>query len=257
MKEVDDGSGNQAVGAPSVPDPDNGKINKDMKGLVYQGGAPVEEASSPSEDSFGGDQPKKERKKGEKDPLMSAESDTILNFTEKDSRFKAVALFIIAVVVIGVVAYFVLHSNVLKSSITVKTTSTIGSNSATTTVGHNYNKTVIGQLDLLYNYTGPTTKNGVKCSYTMTSTVSNYNGHFNATQNFPITYSVSSSACPLNINKIVAITPGFKIVSITGGISNPPLPSALPAQSSTYFVITFQAPPFSYSGPLSISFYES
>ena len=50
MKEADDGAGSQGAANASSPDKGNGKIDKDMKGLVYQGD--VTGSSSISSDTY-------------------------------------------------------------------------------------------------------------------------------------------------------------------------------------------------------------
>jgi hypothetical protein len=254
MKEADDGAGQQAEPNPAGSEPDNGKLSKDMKGLVYQGGPAGEEPSGQMPESYPEEEPNIGGAK-EKGPPLSAESSTILNFTEKDSRLKAIILFAIVVVIIVAVAYLVLHSKVINTSKTVSTTSTIWtSNTPTTTVAPNFNKTDIMNIDVLYNYTGPPAVNGLNCGKTKTSTVDTYSKYLNASQTFVIYDTEHTSNCALTIRKYVALTPGFKVLAVTPV----PTPFTIPGNSSSEEIgIEIRAPPFNYTGQLSLRIDEN
>jgi hypothetical protein len=246
MKEADEGIGGSNAAGPAEPD----KADKDMKGLVYQGHSGGDSAPpKPVELYPDGEGP--EPKRG-KDEEMSAESSTILNFTESDTKLRTIAIMVIVALVIVGIAYFVLHSKV-SVPVTIKTTSTIGKNAPTTTVGPNYNRTVIANLDILYNYTGPkNSTSNLPCGETRFSDVQSYVNRLNASATFLLQDTENSHNCQLTISKIVATTPGFKVLTVS-----PSTPDTIPSNSSTQLVITIRAPPFNYTGPLSLTIDEN
>lgn len=272
MKEADDGSGRRAAAGPGPNEPTNGKIDKDMKGLVYQGGVPEDSepqqgdqyptdstTSEPKEDKEGkeGEGEKAGEYKGVSAPEGSKE-DSILTFTEKDNKGKVIALIVIVAIIIVGVAYLLLHSSLAKGHTTTITKTTISGNTPTTTIAAvvNHNKTVISGIDLLYNYSGPKKINNTNCQFNTRSIVIGYSAHLNASTVFfasssQLTYH-TSAYCPLVIKNIVATTPGFRIVSV-----EPSLPVHIPAYSQVTLTIRISTPPFNYTGPLSITINEN
>ena len=69
-----------------------------MKGLVYQGHSGGDDAAPKPVELYPDGQeaePKGEKEKGKKgEPAMSAESSTILNFTESDNKFRTIAILV-------------------------------------------------------------------------------------------------------------------------------------------------------------------
>lgn len=252
MKEAGTNPDQDKPAPSSGQEPGNGKSEKDMKGLVYQGGEPIQSGDS---SSYQGDEAPPEEPKPAKTNVQSTESD-ILTFTEKDSRVKVIALVIIAIVIIAVVAYLVINSKLLSFSPAKKTTvtTTVASSNtpSTTTIVPNHNKSVMINLDVLYQYSGPSSINGTNCNKNSVSDVSPYSATFNASSTFLLYNQQSSGRCPLTITKITATTPGFKIVS-----STPSTPVSIPASSSVYMILTISTPPTNYTGPLSLTISET
>jgi hypothetical protein len=251
MKEADDDATPPPGPPPAGSDSGNDKLSKDMKGLVYQGESPGGDAPAP--DTFPEDEPNIGGAKA-KGPEMSAESNTILNFTEKDSRLKAIGLFAIIVVIIIGVGFLVLHSKAItpsKGSSSTTTNQNLYSNAPTTSIpAPNLNKTILQNIDVFFNYTGPASLHNQSCGQSKRSTVSSYSNRLNASQTFTIYDTESTGVCALTITKYIAVTPGFKIVSITPT----PTPFTIPGNdSSEYVILTIRAPPFNYTGPLSIA----
>ena len=246
MREAGGDPGPGISAASAANDPSSGKADKDMKGLVYQGGEiPTNDPYQPDSDLGGA--------KADKAPVPP-EGESILNFTEKDSKTKAIALFLIAVVVIIGIAYLVINSKMLQSSITISTsTSTISSaNAPTTTMAFNANKSAIFNIDVLYNYTGPSSIGGVSCLKSSSSKVETYTKVVNASSIFYLYMYETSGRCALTITKISATTKGFRVMSV-----NPTLPIKLPANSSdVYIIMKVAAPSFNYTGPLSLTINE-
>ncbi len=251
MKEADDGLGqNAAAGGTTPPDHANGKIDKDMKGLVYAGETrdpPIE-----ANDYSPADTTSTEEKKEPQDDTVQPheKEETILNFTEKEDKSKLIILIVVAAIIIIGVVYLALHAKGAKVTVTIPTTTVAGK--STTTIGPNYNKTSVLNIDLLYNYTGPNKLNNTSCGKSKTSTVKSMNARYNGSTTFYLYDTENSGYCPLSINKIVATTPGFRIISVT-----PSLPSPIPAHSSIYLIIKVQTPTFNYTGPLSITINEN
>ena len=247
MKEAGDNSGQGVSAASPDQEPTNGKAEKDMKGLVYQGGTPP-----PSEDAYHETEPVLEETKEDKEAIPPHESDSILTFSEKDSRTKAIILFVVVVIIIIGVAYLALHSKVLKGSITTSTTIPKTSNTPTTTIRPNLNKSAVFNLDILYNYTGPASFNGADCGKSKISTVQSYRANLNASTTFYLNDTEGSGGCPLIISKIFATTPGFKVISV-----NPATPLNMPTNSRIYLIIKLSAPLYNYTGPLSLTINEN
>jgi hypothetical protein len=252
MKEADDPTGQNAGAANSTPpDHANGKVEKDMKGLVYAGDTrepPPETESYISPEPTSPDMPKPS---AEDTVEPHEKEETILNFTEKEGKGKLIILIIIAAVIIIGVVYLALHAKGAKVTVTIPTTTVVGK-PTTTVAGPNYNKTSVLNIDLLYNYTGPNKMNNTSCGKSKVSTVKSLNAKYNGTTTFYLYDSESSGYCPLSINKIVATTPGFKVISVT-----PSLPSSIPAYSSIYLIVKVQTPTFNYTGPLSMTINEN
>jgi hypothetical protein len=276
MKESDDGTGRRATGKPAPENPKDGKAEKDMKGLVYQGGG-VPEAEVPKDEAHPGEthpldglegEPKGETAdelKGEKgEDLINGEKpnpeenkdENILTFTEKEGgRGKLIVLAIVIVIIIIAVIYLVLNPPKLGGSATTTlhtTTIVGGKTTVTTTIPHNHNASFLANLDLLHNYTGPATLNKTSCGKSMQSTVDGLNVRYNQSTQFYIHDTEASGYCPLTITSIKVTTPGFRIVSV-----NPLLPIKIPHYSSVYIIVKLQAPTFNYTGPLSITINEN
>ncbi len=198
MKESDDGTGRRATGKPAPENPKDGKAEKDMKGLVYQGGG-VPETEVPKAEAYPGETPPPEGLEGEPkgettgelkdetvEDLTTGEKpnpeenkeENILTFTEKEGgKGKLVVLAIVVVIIIIAVVYLVLNPPKLGgSTTTLHTTTIVGGNTiATTTISHNHNVSYLANLDLLHNYTGPATLNKTSCGKSMQSTVYSLN----------------------------------------------------------------------------------
>jgi hypothetical protein len=243
---------NSDQGQPTpTPDqePGNGKAEKDMKGLVYA--EPVQPGDSPYKE----EEAPTEEPKPDKGGTQSPEGDSILTFTEKDSRGKIVMIAIIAVIIIAIVAYLVINPKVLSlSPIKQSSTTTVASSNSpsTTTIKPNPNQSNLVNLDLLYQYSGPVSINGTNCGGKSVSTVKSFSTTFNASSTFLYSLTQSSGSCPLTITKIAATTPGFKVVSIT-----PSMPISIPSGSSVYLVMTIATSPNNYTGPLSLTVSEN
>ncbi len=251
MKEAEGDQDQPVPLAQPAQEPANGKAEKDMKGLVYQGGGPPPTDYPAPEAEPAPEEPAK----GDKDAAPPHESDSILTFTEKDSRTKVIVLFALVVVIIIGVAYLALHSKALKTSITLSTSTVPNSspsNSPTTTVLPNLNKSAVYNLDILYDYSGPPSFNGADCGKSSTSTVQSYRANLNASTDFYLYDTEKSGLCPLTIGKIAATTPGFRVLSV-----NPATPLNMPANSSSYLIIKLSAPPYNYTGPLSLTISEN
>jgi hypothetical protein len=271
MKESDDGTDRQASGKPASTDPKNSKADKDMKGLVFQGGGPPDAPTG--EAPYSAEPEQKEElnsEKGEEAGAMAGEAgkegkeqgkdDSILTFTEKDNnKGKLIVLAVVVVLIAIGVAYLVIHPPKLGGPPTTTTVkNTIAANVPKTTIPRNNNKSIISSIDLTRNYTGPTKIGTTNCNRATASVVYSYSKTYNALVTFylpaglgGLTY-ISSEACLLNINRIVATTPGFQVIAI-----NPMLQQAIPAYSSKAFTIQLSVPSYNYTGPLSITVYEN
>lgn len=252
MKEADDGLGEQPAAGPEAG---NGKIDKDMKGLVYQGGVPLD--STPvSSDTYPIDpptssvEPTEEKESGYKGIASpdGAKGDSILNFSEKtEGKGKIIALIIIGIIIVIGVVYLVTHSHVGTPKITIPTT-TISRNAPTTTIYKSTAKSTILNLDILYNYTGPATINKTSCGKAQQSVVQSYSNRVNGSSTFLLYQTASSGNCPFTISKIYSTTPGFKVISV-----EPSIPQTIPAHSNIYFIMTISTPQINYTGPLSLT----
>ncbi|MDE1865417.1 MAG: hypothetical protein KGH94_02130 [Candidatus Micrarchaeota archaeon] len=267
MKESDESSSNQESGSQNAK-PANGKAEKDMKGLVYQGDdqpsdTPSQEDSYTAEPASEGEEKPAEDKMGEPgEPSTKQGSEDILTFTEKDNKAKLIIIAAIAIIIIVAVGYLFLHGAKPSKSVTttVTTKNSVTVKSSTTTVPRplNPNKTRVLNIDQVVNYNGPTTVNKTRCTYTTQDRVFNYNARFNASSKFYLPENVgglsyiNSNTCPRRITRIVTSTPGFSIVSIS-----PSLPQNLPPNSAISFNIQVQTPAFNYTGPLVITYYTS
>ena len=236
MKEAEDADAKPTGPSQGAAAPSDEKLDKDMKGLVYQGEPQESEAPQPEQP---GAPEEKHIEEGIEKGQIPSEGGNILDFSEKEgSRLRIILLLAIVVIIIVAVAYLVLHAKGRKSSITI-TTTIKGSNTPTTTIsGPNFNKTAIINIDVLYNYTGPSTNNyNRSCGKSKYSTVESYTNRLNASTTFYLYDQEESGLCSLTISKYVITTPGFRVISVV-----PQTPFTLPANSSKYVILKVLVP---------------
>jgi hypothetical protein len=255
------------------PPPSVDKSDKDMKGLIYQGGdlgvqpqpPPISYTIGPKQPAAPQGEPTSEEDKpavglyeepAEKPPeegeAKLEESDAIKNtfieVSEKEGRSRAILIAIVAIALIAIVAYILISSRT-----PVKTTTTTIRPKGSTTIAQansvaSLNTTFINNMDISYIYTGPTTVGNTNCGVYTHSTVNNYNILLNASAQFERSITTYSANCNLTVVNISVQTPGFRIVSII-----PPFPHTIPAGGSSWYnLITFQAPSANFTGPLTL-----
>ena len=178
---------------------------------------------------------------------------------EQGNKIKILVVLGLAVVLVVVLLLLVPHLTSHSGAPSTKSSSTTtvgqnGKNAAppTTTIpnGSTASKpydVVITNVDDIFNYTGPSTKNQTKCNYASYSKYLTYSNIVNSSTEFPGSWIAASGACPMTIEGIYADSPGFGVVSV-----NPSLPITLPPNSNIYFSLTFRSPKGSYDGPLTV-----
>lgn len=234
------------------------KHDKDLKGLVFQGGEQKEQPegfddiSNPptghSEDNKGLDKPVggigASTKGEDNEPDITTES--YMDISEKGGISKTIIVAVVAIAIIAIVAYILLSSH--GKAVTTTTTTTI-KGSGTTTILHTGapNTTAINNLDVSYNYSGPSEVNGVNCGERSYSNVVNYNNNLNASENFTLYVNLASAGCNFSITGISTSTPGFKVLKAV-----PALPVSIPSESNVYILLTLRAPSTNFLGPLTL-----
>ncbi len=105
----------------------------------------------------------------------------------------------------------------------------------------------VDNIDLTYNYTGPSQDNGQYCN-TPTKTVALYTKRtYTGDEQFYFNTTITTDACNYTISRIYSTTPGFTISQIM-----PQLPQTVPPGSTSYMEVVITAPDTTFTGPLSL-----
>jgi hypothetical protein len=261
------------IGAP----PEAEKAEKDMKGLVYQGGdaglgtQPVnvqysgvdqkpdasvdsvvqepEKVEGPPDDIYG--KPVEEKETGREAPEGS-----FIEVTETGTRSKAALIVVVAVVLIAIAGYILLspHGGGKVAKTTTTAPQARGTSSATT-IGvqaqSTHNTTFIDNIDVFYIYSGPASVNGTRCDRTTNSTWISYSRQFNASEQFYLPMTTGSGACALTVTNISISTPGFSLVSAV-----PAIPFSIQPRSSLYTLLGIETPSANFTGPMTLMIKE-
>ncbi len=187
---------------------------------------------------------------------------------EKQKILQKIIVPVIIIAVIAVVAFgaFSLYGSLSKTgntttvkqvvlaptntptgSTSVTTTIQQASTSATTTIAPAPAIVTVDNINLKYNYSGPSQYGGQYCNTPTKSDTIYYKRIFTGRVQFYLNTTIVTSGCNLTISGIRTITPGFIIKSIT-----PSTPQTVPPFSTEYFEIVVVTPNTTFTGPLSL-----
>ncbi len=208
-----------------------------------------------------------QEKEFDADFFFDEKNETIVKYQIKERKKifqKVIVPALIIALIAGVAAFSVMsmhlfsHANatttskqvVLKQShnttTTASSTTTIQA-TLTTTIPPAPALTTIDNIDLTYNYTGPSSVAGQDCRVPKSSHVQYVQRAFAGGTQFLWNTTIYSGGCDLTISGIYTTTPGFKVKSVL-----PSTPETIGADSQIYYEVEFVTPSTTYTGPLSI-----
>ncbi len=249
------------------------KYKSEMKGLIYQGGEYNSKMGESAQEAGRMDDNMAEGQAAEQStgqypeygqpssaapevgPKGQPDVQQDYSISEGPSRVKiliSIAILAIAIIVAAVFLGGKAHKPTTSTStIPQKYTTSVGNQIIRSAA--NQSKIIISNLNILYNYTGPSTNNTTNqsCRTSTHSTVISYSAEFNSSAQSYLYTTFNTGPCMLVVTNISISTPGFKVIS-----TSPATPDSIPPNSQLYMVLTYQMPATAYVGPISLKVNE-
>lgn len=205
-------------------------------------------------------------KKFDADFFFDEKNERIVKYQIKERQeiAKKIMPAIIVLAIIALIAIGISYSGILSgkyshpSSPTAftpsKSTTTATVASTTTTATTSYSTTIlptptiiqIDNINMEYNYSGPSQVGTVYCNQPSKTVVVPYRREVNSST-FLLNTTIGTTACGLTVTGISSATPGFTITAV-----EPQPPQYLPPYSQLYFELKITTQQKNYVGPLTI-----
>jgi len=169
-------------------------------------------------------------------------------------------ILIIIVIIIIVLISLTYQKHIFPSIIPSHTSKSNTITSSTTTIIQPITTTplntsvFVSEINIKRLYVGPKVSGNYLCNYFNTTRPYEYNKLMKGESNFNFTLTLTSTSyCKITFKNISTTTPNFEISK-----TNPILPYTLPGHNSQVSIqINVTAPFINFSGPLSITIYET